>query len=214
MATPAKKLPEVVISDGQLVDDAAEFIRLKAEQARIDKQISDLTATMRTQAISFRDTQLDQGEVVGLIKIIKDDQPSVQVQFRIDSSKAELDIADAPEIDDLFKDGAEVLFGTSTILGGLKSSLEGEKAGSVEEGLLSAMKADNRNPWDFLKLVPKDCFTSICTQYPQVRVSKRVMPKDGFLANLKSLWKVLCPEAIEYVKEYVKGAIFPSVSIK
>jgi hypothetical protein len=197
-----KKLPEINIAEGQIVLEAAQLVQARAEKAILETKEKNLKASIEVQAAAVRDEKLDKGEIVGLIRLTTEQMP-VQVQFKIDSKKAALDLSDEETLDDLFKGARPLLFG--------KDKIVTEITGPEE--LLAAMKASGRNPWDFLKLTVKENMDEVVASYPNVISNETFMPKTGFLATLHDIWRTLSEEAIEYVKTYVKEVIKPSVVV-
>lgn len=197
-----KKLPEINVGEGQIVTDAITLVQTRAEKAQLETKEKGLIASVATQATTIRDTRLDAGEVVGLIRITSEQAP-IQVQFKVDSKKAALDVSEGKTLDDLFGGARPLLFGKDQIVTEIVDP----------EALMTAMRESGRNPWDFLQVSVKTGQDGVVAQYSQAVSNEAYMPKTGFLATLHDIWHTLSAEATEYVKTYVKTVIKASVVV-
>jgi len=197
-----KKLPEINIGEGQIVEDAILLAQTRAKKAQLETEEKALIASVATQATVIRNTKLDTGEVVGLIRITSEQAP-IQVQFKVDSKKAALSIDEGKTLDDLFGGARPLLFGKDQIITEIVDP----------EALIKAMKDAGHNPWDSLSLTVKTGQESVVARYPEAISSEVFMPKTGFLATLHDIWHTLSAEAVGYVKTYVKEVIKPSVVV-
>jgi hypothetical protein len=198
-----KKLPEINVDTGTIVEDAAKLVAIRAQKAELETQEKALIASIAAQAVTIRNEKLDAkpGEVIGLIRITGNNQAPIQVQFKIDSKMAPLDLEDEETLEELFKGARPMLFDKSTIVTGI----------TEPEQLLQAIKDSGSNPWDFLKLSVKDHMGEIIARYPQAISSVQFMPKTGFASTLHDIWHTLGAEAIGYISDYVKKVLKPSV---
>ena len=197
-----KKLPEINIAEGQIITEATELVQTRAAKAILETKEKILKASIEVQAAAVRDEKMDKGEIVGLIRLTTEQMP-VQVQFKIDSKKAALDLSEEENLDDIFKGARPLLFGKDKVVTEITDP----------EELLKAMRDSGRNPWDFLKLTVKENMDEVVASYPHVTSNDTFMPKIGFLATLHDIWRTLSIEAIEYMKTYVKEVIKPSVVV-
>ena len=196
-------LPEINIGEGAMVEKAAELVKVKTELAQLETREKQLRKDLADIATGFRDGKLDQAEpeIIGMIRVTNEEAP-VRVEFRVDRKKAVLAIEDEDNLNDLFGSARPLLFGVDTIVNEITDP----------EGLITAMQATNRNPWDFLALSVKSGMDTIVAEYPQAVSNKAYMPKKGFLGILKDIWHTLGAEAKGYAKTYIKHATKASVN--
>jgi hypothetical protein len=197
-----KKLPEINVGTGEMVDQAAELVKVRAQIAELETKAKTLTETVAGLATTLRNTKLDAGEVVGLIRIT-DERAPIQVQFKVSAKEAGKMVDTEEELDELFGPARPLLFGRDTIITSITDP----------EGLVQAMKDSGRNPWDFLAVVPKEGAVEVVSGYPQVISDTRLMPKTGFLATLTDIWKTLSADAHGYAKAFVKEVCKASVVV-
>ena len=197
-----KRLPEINVGEGPIVDVAAELVRTRASKAQLETEEKELITSIATQATTLRDTNLNAGQVVGLIRITNEQMP-VQVQFKVDSKKAALDINEGNTLDELFGGARPLLFGKDIIVTEIVDP----------EALMAAMRESGRNPWDHLQLSVKEGQDSIVAQYSQAISNEAFMPKTGFLSTLHDIWHTLSAEAAGYIKTYIKTATKASVVV-
>jgi hypothetical protein len=198
-----KKLPEINIGEGPMVDNAIELVRLRAEKAQIETREKELRASVETQAVTLRDAKLEANEIIGLIRVTNE-RATIRVEFRVDSSKAPIDISQEEDLDDLFGGARPLLFGKSTVVTEIVDP----------EALIAAVKASGSNPWDLLRLsVKPGCDDSIARYTDQVVSNTAFMPKEGFLATVKDIWHTLGQEAVGYLKDWIKKVIKPTVVV-
>ena len=198
-----KKLPEINISDGQIVADALQLVQVRAAKAQLETKEKELKVAIENQATTVRDAKLEAGEVIGLIRITNENLVPVQVQFRVDSKKAALSMSDEGTLNDLFEGARPLLFGKDVMVTEITDP----------EALIAAMKASGRNPWDFLHVSVREGSDQIVSGYVQAVTNEAFMPKEGFLTTIKDIWHTLSVEAIEYLKTYFKIAIKPMVIV-
>jgi hypothetical protein len=194
-----KKLPEANIGSGQIVDDAAELVRIRAEKAKLETKEKELIAKVAEQATTIRDGKLNEGEVVGLLRIT-DERAPIQVQFKVSSKEAEKHTED---YDNIYGTARPLLFERDTIITGITDPI----------GLMDAMKADNRNPFDFLEIIPKKGSEEIVSGYEQVMSDTRMMPKTGFLATASDVWNTLTANARTHLIRFIKDVCKASVVV-
>lgn len=191
-----KKLPEINIGEGQIVEDAILLAQTRAKKAQLETEEKTLIASVATQATVIRNTKLDTGEVVGLIRITSEQAP-IQVQFKVDGKKAALSIDEGKTLDDLFGGARPLLFGKDQIITEIMDP----------EALIKAMKDDGHNPWDSMSLVVKTGQESVVARYPQAVSSEVFMPKAGFLTTVRDVWHTFHAEAVGYLTPYIKEII-------
>ena len=192
-----KKLPEINIGSGQIVDDAAELVKVRAKIAELETQAKALTEKVAGQATAIRDDKLANGEVVGLIRIT-DERAPIQAQFKVSTKEAEKHTED---YDKIYGPARPLLYGPSTIITGFPDP----------EGLIADLWADNRNPFDFLDLVPKKGSEEILSGYEKALSDTRMLPKTGFLATAKDVWATLTTEAKIHLTRFIKDVCKPTV---
>ena len=203
-------MSEIVINTGDIVNEAAELVQVKAEKAKLEAREEELRNLIADKAIALRDEKMNAGEFVHMIRIINERLP-VSVSFRVDNKEAKGTSIIPETFEHKLGDTVNILFGKSVVTDGCVPPAEGAAVGSVEESLLADMRTDNRNPWDFLELFVKKGMHEIMAGYPQINSDALYMPREEFLAKCQAYWNSLKPEGQDLLKEYVKTVVKPTV---
>ena len=205
MAKSKKSLPEITVTKNtypSIVDMAKEALSLRAQISELQTKEDELKAKIAEQAGEVRvSEESTRSNYIGLVKIVGEDQPASQVQFKICSGG--LAETEGSVLDGHFGSARTMLF---------------EKDYAVQnildpEGLIAEMKAADLNPWDYVELSVKKNQDRIFKGSPHVTVDEAFLPVEGFLATLNELKHTFTPEAKTYLAKYLAACLKPSVSL-
>lgn len=205
MAKSKKGLPEITVTkdtNPTLVTLAKEALALRAQIAELQTKEDDLKTRIAEQAGVVRvGEESIKANYVGLVKVVDEDQPASQVQFKI--CNGGLAETEGPTLDGHFGSARTMLF---------------EKDYAVQnildpDALIADMKAKGQNPWDYVELSVKKNLDRAFKDSPHVTVDQAFLPVEGFLATLNEIKHTLTPEAKAYIAKYLATCLKPSVSL-
>lgn len=199
---PKNSLPEHVV-------DTNEHGLAKQAKISLDarEKVNEYTAAEKasngilgTDANDLRLAEAQKDNIIGKITITPPNQGAVRVEFRI--GEGSLDVEDLDALDMLFGSARPELFEVAEVV----TSITDPAA------LYEALDKAGLNPWDYLDLkIKKGQDQIVVDKGAGIVTDKAILPKKGFLTNLKPLMKNFSVAAKEYILDYLKGAFCPKV---
>lgn len=192
-------LPEMAITEGPIVDQTLEAVEVHTKANKLQIQEKRLKEEICNKIQVLQLEEFSKDNVVGLFRVNDDKLPPVRVEMKIKNGALEL--SDLPVLDGLFGKKRPELFEKATVVSEILDP----------EVLIKKMTAKGLNPWDYLTVSVKDNMDEIVSKYDGVSVSEAILPKKGFLAKLKEHISTCSQEAKNYLKEYLKQALSPTM---
>jgi hypothetical protein len=199
MAAKKTGLPEINVDKGIIVGFAKEALEARAEAAEyttIEKQNSELIAK---HSEILRQEEVSRDQYIGVVRITGEQQAPVRVEFRLEN--AALDVAEEPNLNALYGAQRPLIFQREKIVNEIINPL----------ALIQELIAAGKNPFDYLDLSVRKGMDHVLVESKNVTSGEAFLPKEGFLGTLNEIKHTMSPEAKEYTKNYLQGAIKPRV---
>jgi len=187
-----KKLPEISVSDGQIVQAAKEMSQCRARIATLEEQQSKAESRIKDNADAVRHSEQNKNNYIGLIRVVDESIQPTRVEFRIGKSSA-LALSEEKKLDGLFGAKRPLLFERDKVITQITDP----------GALIDELKARGNNPWDYLDIKVKPGLDRALADSKNVIVDEAFLPKKGFLETLNDMVGTLKAEAVTYVREYL-----------
>ena len=183
-------LVELVRKAGVLQDQISD---LQTQEKVLKTQITTQAEAIRTKE------EIDKTNYIGLIKVVDEDQPTSQVQFKI--CNGGLAETEGPVLEGHFGSDRVSLF---------------EKGYAVQnildpDALITEMKTKSLNPWDYLNLSVKPNLDRTFKDSNFVTIDQAYLPVEGFLVKLNNIKHTLSIGAKAYITKYLAVCLKPSI---
>ena len=200
-----KKLPEISVSHGAIVQHAREMAGIRGQIAVLESQEKAACQKIKDSAESVRKARLEGKEdprFVGLIRIVADDVAPVRCEFKLAKNTA-LKLSEEKKLNDLYGAARPLLFGREKVITEITDP----------GALIEELKAQGKNPWDYLNLTVKPELVRAVADSKHVIAQEAFLPKKGFLETLNDIEGTMKPEALDYTKEYLNNVLTSSVNM-
>jgi hypothetical protein len=202
MSEARKKLPEISVSTGPIVEQAKKMAGYRVQIAALQEKEDEANDRVKLAAIGIRESEAESKNFIGLIRIIPTDTPPLRCEFRIAKNSA-LDVSEEPKLDALFGAQRPLLFGREKVINEITDP----------SALIEELKLQGKNPWDYLDLKVKPGLDRAVADSKNVIAGEAFMPKKNFLETLNDIAGRLGTEALTYVKEYLSSVLSPVVAM-
>jgi hypothetical protein len=199
MASKKTDTPEINVDKGVIVGFAKEALEARAEAAEyttIEKQNSELIAK---HSEILRQEEIARDQYIGIIRITAENQAPVRVEFRMENCA--LDVSEEANLNAIYGAQRPVIFQREKIVNEIIDPL----------ALVQELVDAGKNPFDYLDLSVRKGMDHVIVESKNVTSGEAFLPKEGFLGKLNEIKHTMSPEAKEYTKNYLQGAIKPRV---
>lgn len=200
-----KALPEISVDKVRspaLVLNAKEALQFRAEIASLEDQLAAVKKNMADLAEGIRHKEAaDNGQYIGLVRIVDPDQSPVQVQFKVQGGALEL--SEGESLDHYFKASRPMLFEKDLVVTGITDP----------DALIKEFRDRGANPWDILELKVKKDLDRAVGSSPHVIKEEAYLPKEGFLATCNEVMHTWADGAKAYMAKYLAQVLNPVVDL-
>jgi hypothetical protein len=201
----AKKLPEISISDGPIVNYAKRMVELRTEIASLKDKEDQACNSIKAEAETLRKFEANKVKgrsFIGLIRIVDKDTPPVRCEFRMAKNSA-LALTEESKLTALFGASRPLLFGRDKVITEITNP----------SALIKELELQGKNPWDYLNLTVKPELDRAIADSKNVIAQEAFLPKKGFLETLNDIASTLKDEAVTFAKQYLDSVLTPVVSM-
>lgn len=191
-----KALPEHNIDSGDIVDIAKSLVETRSKIAELQTREKQQKKELAEKSDEIRESEEENGNYIGIVRITGGDMPPVRVEFRIQNGA--LDTSQEQQLDELFKAARPQLWGREKLVTAVADPAK----------LVQDLTEQGRNPWDYLEISVKKGMDRVVSEWSDAVVAQEALvPREGFLATLTDLVNVISDNARKFLKEYLVSAL-------
>jgi hypothetical protein len=204
MAPKKKGLPETTVTkeiNPGIIGLAKRALRLRSVISNLTAEMDQKKEALVNECATVRKAEEAKGEYIGLIRITDPDITPCQIQYKMTGGALALE--EGETLDRLFGAGRPMLFEKDVVVTGCIDP----------DALIAEMRAQGKNPWDFLEIHVKKDMDKIVATSAHVTKEEAYLPKKDFLATLNDIKHTLVAEAKEYINKYLAQVLKPTVDL-